>query len=147
MRTILKTVLTAGILLSLGVASAQEAKPLPRHPGDVIKYQIVFDGPNAEKIKYVNASLALMVGPPKDQAGFATGIPDNNVQPKSPNIFELSFKVPENASDGDYRLSFSAFADDGSGNYMSGQEFNVSLVHIENPKKFTPPTVKVTPLP
>jgi hypothetical protein len=55
--------------------------------------------------------------------------------------------IPTNIATGDYYLSFTARADEGSVSYSDGQEFNVPAVHIENPKTFTPPGVKVTPLP
>lgn len=148
MRIILKTVLLAGILVvGLGIVQAQDAKPLPRHPGELIKYQIKFDGPNADRIKTVNANLSLRIQGPKDQAGFNGGMQTNGIPPSTPRNFELTFKVPENAANGDYFLSFSALADEGYGNYTDGQEFNVPPVRVENPKKFTPPEVTVTPLP
>jgi hypothetical protein len=144
--------LTLGIstaaLLSFAAMQAQEAAhPLPRHPGDVIKYRVVFDGPNADRIKYLNTSIGLRTGAPKDQAGFSGGVSELNVAPSSPQTFDLKFTIPENAADGEYYLNFSAFADEGYGNYSDGQEFNVPPVHVENPKKFTPPAVKVTSLP
>ena len=145
MARVLKVLVTC--LLSLSVMQAQQAQPLARHPGDVIKYEIKFDGPNADRIKSVNAGLGLRTQIPKDQAGFAGGISENNIQPSAPKTFELSFKVPENIADGDYYLNFSALAAEGFGNYSDGQEFNVPAVRIENPKKFTPPAVSVKPLP
>ena len=71
----------------------------------------------------------------------------NGISLSTPRNFELTFKIPENAANGDYFLSFSALADEGYGNYTDGQEFNVPPVRVENPKKFTPPEVTVTPLP
>jgi hypothetical protein len=134
-------------LLSSALTQAQGPGPLPRHPGDVIKYEIKFDGPNADKIKSVNAGLNLRTSPPKDQVGFGTNIPDNGVSPSPSKTFELIFKVPENAANGDYYLYVSAIADEGSGNYNDGQEFNTPPIRIENPKTFTPPGITVKPLP
>ena len=74
----------ASIILNVSLLNAQAA-PLPRHPGDVIKYEIKFDGPNADRIKTVNAGLNITATVPKDQSGFAQGIGDNNVQPSSPS--------------------------------------------------------------
>jgi hypothetical protein len=148
MRTILKTVLTAGILLSLGIASAQEAKTLPRHPGDVIKYEIKFDGPNADKMKSLLASMGLTTSVPKDQSGFASSFGTTGwISPSSPATFKVEMTVPPDIATGDYSLSLTARADEGRANYANGQDFTVPPIHIENPKKFTPPGVKVTPLP
>jgi hypothetical protein len=141
------TLFSVAVLLSLNTMQAQGPGPLPRHPGDVIKYQIVFDGPNADKITRVNGNLGHTGPMPKDQAGFAGGINSGNLTPSSPRTFILEFKVPDNIATGDYVLSFTGFAAEGYGNYANGQDFNVSLIHIENPKTFTPPGVKVTPLP
>jgi hypothetical protein len=134
-------------LLSLGFLHAQVAAPLARHPGDVVKYEIKFDGPNADRIKTVYARMN-MGQPPKDQAGFTSQFnTPGQVQPSSPKTFLIEMKVPDNAANGEYTLFVTATADEGSANYQEGQEFNVPPVHIENPKKFVPPSVKVTPLP
>jgi len=135
-------------LLSLSVLQAQQAQPLARHPGDVIKYQIVFDGPNADRIKTVYAWMTAEQGAPKDQVGFTNQFNTlGQVQPSSPRTFIVEMKVPDNIYNGEYTLHFNATADEGSGGYANGQDFNVPAVHIENPRKFTPPGVKVTPLP
>jgi hypothetical protein len=133
-------------LLSLALVRAQEAKPLARHPGNVIKYQIKFDGPNADKINHVHGWLSSRVPVPKEQAGFINGFGvDGHMS--SPKTFDLELKVPENIANGDYSLNFSASADEGSGNYTDGQEFNVPSIRIENPKTFVPPSVTVKELP
>jgi hypothetical protein len=134
--------------LTLSIAQAQDAHPLPRHPGDIIKYEIRFDGLNADKIKNVNAGLSIRGPIPKDQAGFTGGFGTNgSVGPSSPATFKIELTVPPNIATGDYYLNFSAVATEGGANYSDGQEFSVPAVHIENPKTFTPPGVKVTPLP
>jgi hypothetical protein len=144
-RTILGIALA--ILSTLSLSQAQGAHALPRHPGDVIKFEIKFDGPNADRIKTVNAGLGMRVGPPKDQAGFTNGFGGRSNSPSSPNTFVVEMTVPDNIATGDYFLNVGANATEGSANYSDGQEFNVPAVHIENPKTFMPPGVKVTPLP
>ena len=134
-------------LLSSALAQAQGPEPLPRHPGDVIKYEINFDGPNADKITRVNGWLGLRGPIPKDQAGFNNSFGADSRVASSPNTFTLEMKVPDNIANGDYYLTFSALASEGSGNYNDGQEFTVPPIHIENPKTFTPPSVKVKQLP
>jgi hypothetical protein len=145
MRTILKIVLVAATLLSLG--NAQEAHPLPRHPGDVIKYRIVFDGPNADKIKTVTAQMVTN-SIPKDQAGFTNGFgTDRQFTPSSPKTFDIEMTIPKNIATGDYRLQrIDARADEGSAMYAD-QDYSVPIIHVENPRTFTPPTIKVAPLP
>jgi len=147
-RTFNLTSIVFAVLLALGFSQAQEARPLPRHPGDVIKYEIKFDGPNADRIKTVSASLGMKVGPPKDQAGFNNGFGTSHAfTPSSPNTFVVEMTVPDNAATGDYFLNVGASAAEGSANYSDGQEFNVPPIRVENPKTFTPPGIKVTPLP
>jgi hypothetical protein len=126
----------------------QEAQPLARHPGDVIKYEIKFNGRNADKIQQVTAGMSLRIGAPKDQAGFNQNFGTNGwIGPSSPTTFKIEMTVPANAATGDYYLSITGRADEGAANYQDGQEFNTPPIHIENPKTFTPPGVKVAPLP
>jgi hypothetical protein len=144
-RTILGIALA--ILSTLGLSQAQEARPLPRHPGDVIKFEIKFDGPNAGKITTASASLNMRVGPPKDQAGFTNGFGSPPTAPLSPDTFIVEMTVPKNAATGDYYLYVSANAVEGSANYSDGQEYNIPPIHVENPKTFTPPGITVKQLP
>jgi hypothetical protein len=142
-------------LLSLTCVHAQdvhvqavEAKPLPRHPGDVIKYKIVFDGPNAEKIKTVFTWMTTNLAAPKDQVGFVNqfNVP-GPVSESSSKTFTVEMKIPDNAATGEYRLFFEAKADEGVARYTDGQEFDIPPIHVENPRQFTPPAIKVNPLP
>jgi hypothetical protein len=140
--------LVVAALLSLSFLQAQEAKVLARHPGDVIKYQVKFEGPNAERIKNVTASLNLRSAAPKDQAGFNSGFGTRGpVPPSSPKTFTVEMTVPENTATGDYYLFVVARADEGSAEYQDGQGFTTPVIHIDNPKKFSPPEITVTPLP
>jgi hypothetical protein len=127
---------------------AQEAKPLPRHPGDVIKYEVKFDGPNADKMTLVLLSMNTGMAAPKDQVGFATSFGSGWVQSSSPKTFIVEITIPANAATGDYSLSDAQAqsADGGRANY-NRQDFSVPPIHIENPKTFTPPSITVKPLP
>ena len=91
------------VLLACSISQAQEAHPLPRHPGDVIKFEIKFDGPNAGKIDSVSGGLGLRSAVPKDQAGFRPGFGANG-SPLAPDTFRLELTVPNNAATGDYYL-------------------------------------------
>lgn len=141
----MKSVLLAVLLACMACSflQAQEAKLLPKHPGDVIKYEIKFDGPNADRIKTVYARMNTRQVPP-DQAGF-TGQFDTRgpVPSSSPKAFIVEMKIPDNAATGDYRLSLNATADEGSADYADGQEFDIPAIRVENPRKFTPPSITV----
>jgi hypothetical protein len=147
MKNTLKLILFAGTLLSLGIAHAQEAKELAKHPGDILKFEIVFEGPNADKIKTVGASLSMQVGPPKDQAGFTNGFgTERQFSPTSQKTFVVEITVPPNAATGDYFISVGATATEGSASYSNGNGFTISPIHVENPKTFTPPKIEVKEL-
>jgi hypothetical protein len=136
------------ILLACSLSQAQDAKVLPKHPGDTIKFEVRFEGPNADKIKTVTASLNMRVAPPKDQAGFTNGFGTQHpFSASSPNTFIIEMTVADNAATGDYFLNVGATATEGSASYQDGQEFNIPSIHVENPKTFTPPGITVKPLP
>ena len=48
------------VLLACGLSQAQDARVLPKHPGDTIKFEVRFEGPNADKIKTIGAGLNKM---------------------------------------------------------------------------------------
>src|SRR5580698_7393685 len=87
---------TIAIVLSLCVARAQEAKPLPRHPGDTIKIEIKFGGPNADKFKSVDANFGLRGPLLKDQSGFRGGFGASVAVSSPGDTFRLEMKIPEN---------------------------------------------------
>src|ERR1700690_1692341 len=81
-------------VLWCGISQAQVTE-LAKHPGDVIKFEIKFDGPNADKVKTVTASLGMKNGPPKDQAGFNNGFGTAHpFQPSTPKTFVIEMTVP-----------------------------------------------------
>jgi hypothetical protein len=137
--------LIIGLLSCSSLTQAQG--PLPRHPGEVIKYQIKFDGPNADKIKTVSAQM-ITNSIPKDQSGFTNGFGTaHQFTPSSPRTFDIELTIPDNIATGDYRLQMvAARADEGSATY-SEQDYSVPIIHVENPRTFTPPGIAVKPLP
>jgi hypothetical protein len=138
---------TLAVLLACSLSKAQDARVLPKHPGDTIKFEVKFDGPTADKIKTIGAGLNTRMGAPKDQSGFTTSFGANNISPSSPNSFRLEMTVPNNIATGDYFLNIGARADEGSAGYQDGQEFKLPPIHIENPRTFTPPAITVKELP
>jgi len=135
------------VFLACSLSQAEDAKVLPKHPGDIIKYEVKFDGPNADKIKTVGAGLHMRGPISKDQSGFigsfGTG---HQVLPSPSKTFILEMTVPNDSATGDYFLNVGASSDEGSASYEDGQEFTIPPVHIENPKTFTPPRITVKPL-
>jgi hypothetical protein len=134
------------VLLSLGFLQAQEAKPLARHPGDILKYEIKFSGPTADQIKSVDASLGLTSATQKDQPGFNTGVPGAVSHP-SLDTYHVEMKVPDDIANGDYVLNVNISAALGSTSYNNGNGFTLPPVHIENPRTFVPPSIAVKQLP
>jgi hypothetical protein len=137
--------LVAAALLSLNCTHAQELKEQPLHPGDILRFEITFSGPDADKIKQASLNLGLKGSVNADQAGFADGLGAQG-QLVSPHIFHVEIKIPENIATGDYVLGrVDASADVGRVAYTTG--FSAHLYHVENPRTFTAPTVNVKPLP
>jgi hypothetical protein len=141
------TLFSVVVLLSLSAIHAQEAKPKPLHPGDVLKFELTFSGPDADKIK--NASLSVYFGGPipANQAGFGNGFGGRG-NLTSPHTFRVELTIPDSIATGDYvvnRIDASPENGVGSATYTSG--FGTFTYHIENPKTFTAPTVTVKPLP
>ena len=140
--------LIIGLLSSAFVRAQETPKPLPRHPGDVVKYEIKFDGSNAEKIKTVSTRMYLDGTIQKDQSGFTPQFnTPGQVQPIAPTTFIVEMKVPPDIATGEYRLYVNAYATEGSVQYSDMQDSNVPAIRIENPAMFTPPGIKFTPLP
>src|ERR1035438_855702 len=112
----------AGVLLSLSVAKSQEATVLPVHPGDTLKYEVRFDGVDADKIKRVQIYITTNAGIPADQVTFSNGTPGDPVAPVAPNTFRPDVRIPDNLVTGDYLLYINAFFDPGNIQYASGNQ-------------------------
>jgi len=136
---------TITTILGLCIAQAQEAKPQPLHPGDVLKFEILFSGPDADRINSSYLGLGLTGQRKPDQVGFNTGF-GGGATKVAPRTFHVEAKIPDNIATGDYVVNrVDGNADIGANTYNSG--FGTFTYHIENPKTFTPPSVSVKPLP
>jgi hypothetical protein len=132
------------LLLACSLSDAQEVKELARHPGDVLKFEVKFDGPDASKVKHISLYLALQGGsPPSNQPGFTNGFRGASASSSEPNIFRPEIRISENAATGDYFLMVSAAAEPGDAEYKTGEQFQMHLFHIENPKSFNAPKITV----
>jgi len=149
MKNKLKLILFAGILLSLGIAQAQQATELAKHPGDALKLAITFSGPDADKVQRVLASIG-RTGPnpqPPNQQGFQTSIDSGWVTNQtSTRTFVIEIKIPANVMSGSYRLLIDTNATIGGAEYVAGKDFQLPDIHIENPNTFTPPKIEVKEL-
>ena len=140
-------VIVFATMLSFSFAHSQEVKEQPKHPGDVLKFEVKFDGPDSDKIKSVSLSLGLKEGARNDQVGFNEGFGAEG-NPVPPHTYRFEARVPENIASGVYELnSVSVRTDAGNFTYRTPQDFQPLTYKIENPKTFTPPKVTVKPLP
>jgi hypothetical protein len=134
-------------VIACSAASAQQVTDF-RRPGDTIRLEVKFDGPDASKISTVLLSLnAVGSVPASDQVGFQTSF--NNPSwagPTSPHTFDIEVVIPANAATGDYKLYVNARAEAGSTQYAAGEQFQLPLIHIRNNKNFVPPAISVTEL-
>ena len=143
MRKTIKTILIAGALLSLGIVNAQEAKEQPLKPGDVIKLDLEFRGPDADQLTSINASLYSHAPRPEDQAGFMTNFP-GEFKLTSPRNFHAEFKVPDTAVSGEYKLD--SLDVRGLGiqlTYTDGEQYHLHTFHVDNKDKFVQPSVTI----
>jgi hypothetical protein len=147
MGKILKIVLIGGVLSSLGIANAQDAKEQALTPGKVIKLEIKFDGPDGAKITNVYVGLSTDTERPADQAGFLTNFP-GEVKLSSPGTFSAEFTIPPTAASGDYKLkSMDVRAPGIQLNYLEGQQYHLHAFHIKNDNRFVQPPVTIKELP
>jgi hypothetical protein len=138
--------LLTAILLSFGVAQAQEAQELPLHPHSTIKLELTFHGPGADKITAIYASMQTDSQVSPDQAGFLNNF-SGDFRLISPGVFDAEFTVPDTALSGVYNLP--ALDVRGNGiklNYKNGVDFQLHTFRVENPNMFTKPpvTIKLT---
>jgi hypothetical protein len=146
MRTILKTILITGILLNLGIANTQEAKPLPWHPGETIKLEIKFSGPDASKFTNIYPAFNITTDVHHDQPGFTTNL-SGTCKPVPPDAFDCDFLIPPGAATGDYNLTVDARSQLGQIVYRAGDQFQLHLFHVENSTTLATPGITVKQLP
>jgi hypothetical protein len=115
-----------------------------RQPGDVIRLEIKFDGQDTAKITSVMLYLGARGNPLADQSGFREYMQSSRASATSPGKFIVEVQIPPDCATGDYALTVNAFADTGITRYVEGQQFNLPLFHVRNPKTFTPPHITVT---
>jgi hypothetical protein len=142
MRKVLKTILLAGTLLGLGIASGQQALPsVKRHPGEHLHYSVTFGGGDIGKIAGVSVHLKTSATPRPDQQG-GNQFGGNCQKSSDPKTWTCDVVIPAGIIDGDYQL-FQAGAGTPEFGASYTEDFHVPIVPIQNPNTFTPPS-KVT---
>jgi len=133
-------------LLSAVFVQAQEVQQLPKHPGDVIKFSIKFDGVDANKITAVYPRLWTNSQPQVEQAGFVNAFNSSDFRLISPGNFEIQLTIPENAVSGEYVLNMDVRAGTLQLSYSDGQQYHMRPIRVENERKFVQPGVQVAEL-
>ncbi|HUE04886.1 MAG TPA: hypothetical protein VMR62_35365 [Bryobacteraceae bacterium] len=137
-RTIVIAALLGGSLLA-----AQEVTEF-KQPGDIIRLEIKFDGPDAAKIKSISIQFGTNAAPSVDQGGFSTSFrSEKTFEPSAPNAFYADATIPKDVASGDYFLRINAQVETGLFQYVSGDQFQFPPFHIRNGKTFKPPKVTV----
>lgn len=136
--------LLATIVVSLNVLHAQELSEQPRHPGQVIKFEIKFEGADADKVKQVYIGLTLLGSVQPNQEGFK---PNFNAgkwfTTTVPKVFQAEITIPEDVASGEYKLNIQGQAEAGNAQYASGESFKLTPIRIANPRTFTKPEISV----
>jgi hypothetical protein len=118
-----------------------------RKPGDALHFEVKFNGPDADKIRSVSIDFNVTGNKPTaDQTGFQRSFGGPTFTASSPRTFVVEAKIPETACSGDYRVYVNVQSDSGSFQYVSGEQFQMPLIHIRNDRTFTAPQITVTEL-
>ena len=142
------TVFVIAAVLGLTAARSQEARELPLHPGNTLKFDIKFDGPDAAKVKTVRVYLAWKMGDiHPDQPGFQQGLNGTESGPTGPNSFRPEITLPDNIASGEYTLFVVANFNPGTVQYKAGDQFQLHSYRVENPRSVVAPKISVQELP
>lgn len=135
------------LAIGLKITHAQEAKEQSLSPGGVIRLEVKFDGPGADRISNIYANLSTQAQRPVDQAGFMNNFPGSFTQ-ISNGTFRAEFIIPPTVVSGDYVLSSMDVRAPGIDMaYTNGQQYNLHPFHIENHSKFVQPPVTIKDIP
>jgi hypothetical protein len=131
--------LMALILAFSGPANAQT--PVYR-PGQTIKITVTFEGKDAGRIEEVSADLRTSETH-ENQPAFIVDLPSQGSHPTTPNTFEISVKIPENATSGVYKIVwFQCIIRDLRINFVYESPAPSLTYKIENPNHIEKPTIK-----
>ena len=111
-------------LALIGQAYGQSVK---RHPGDVLHYQVKFEGGDASKLTAASVHFQTRDQPPADQQLFNSQFGGNCGAPVAPGTFECSVKIPEDISNGTYKL-FQV----NTGSPLAGSVYHQDLIYFSS---------------
>ncbi len=143
MKAVGYSVLVLLLMLTTSFYGQQPQQPsVKRHPGDVLHYQVKFEGGDVAKLAGASVHLRTQDSPPANQQSFDSSFSGSCGAPVSPGVFQCSVTIPDSVRNGSYQL----FEVD-TGTRIAGtsyqQDFGVPAIPIENPNTFTKPS-KVT---
>jgi hypothetical protein len=113
-----------------------------RHPSDHLHYTVTLTDGDIGKITGVQVVLRSTTPIPEKQPGAANQFPGNCQKTNDPKIWDCNIEIPNNVGDGEYRLNTVNVGTPTLGKSYS-EDFHLSLVTIQNPDTFLPPS-KVT---
>jgi len=143
MRTILKIVLVAGTLMSLGLGQEAKAESsVKRHPGEHLHYNVALSDGDVGKITAVGVSLRTSAPNTPSQPNAGAEFSGQCQKSPDPKVWACDVTIPSNIRDGDYQLYHVGV---GSPDFGKGydEDFHVPLVPIQNPNTLALPS-KVT---
>lgn len=107
MQTLKKCMIVMAVVVGLTVSTKaqEEVREYSYIPGETIRLSVVFgDVAEGEKLTCANFNAGLISGQNPKQAGFQTAFSANCKQ-VNPTSFELSFTIPDNQCDGEYKIT------------------------------------------
>ena len=134
------------LALSFSFVHAQEIREQPKHPGETIKFEIKFDGKDADKVKKIMLHLSTNAPETAEQPSFTDNFNDGDgwVLPSGDGkTFHAKITIPDNARNGVYTLHVEANAEPGAASYVGGVDFKLPTYRIDNPKTFKKPGISV----
>ena len=135
--------LVVGIMLVIPVQGQQPPQSsVRRHPGDVIRYAVTFEGGDIDKLTDVGVHLSSPGPVPPNQMGFTTQFGGPCHKSPEPKLWTCDVRIPDVVADGDYRF-YEVDISAGPFSKSYPGDFHVPIVLVQNPRTFNPPT-KVT---
>jgi hypothetical protein len=139
----LAKLLLVGMFMALGFSA--KAQTPTYHPGDTVTVSIAFDGPDADKITSAAWNLSTPKTP-NNEAGFSPSLYCSTSKVSGPKTFDVSCKIPNNQSSGEYQITELRGAVDSLGVtlfYERGtDEVPIIVIRIDNSHMLTKPSIK-----
>jgi len=134
--------MTPGGVITPGGTIQAGGGSVKRHPKDVLHYQVKFESGDAGKLTGASLHFQTKDSPPANQEALRNNFGGGCGSPVSPEVFQCAVTIPDDISNGTYRL-FEVDAGTPIAGATYHQDFGVPEILIENPNTFTKPS-KVT---